>query len=236
MLEWGLLRWSDLLSASLVQDSSRGHCGCWKGSRDLPMSLGQLLVAFQDTGGHSQSKPGQLDFWDLPGACGRVTVFECLECALWSGTSIQLTPRMEVWGVRLCFIWASAQMPGIFENVNAGRALGVNESNLLIFQQEKEAQRGQGVAASALRGSVHVKSTHWSTRVDASRRHSTHSSQTWACLALEALAGGVRLAVMRKRNPGFLGPGRHGHGHFLQGGVPLVPGAGATGQNVLDLA
>lgn len=196
----------------------------------------QLLVAFQDTGCHSRSKPGQLDFWDLPGAWGRVTVPECLECDMWSGTSIQLTPRMEVWSVRLCFIWASAQTPGIFENVNAGKAPGVNESNLLIFQQEKQAQRGQGVAASALRGSVHIKSTHWSTGVDTSDRCSTHSSRTWACLVLEALVGGVRLAVMRKRNPGLLGPGRHGHGHFLQGGVPLVPGAGATGQNVLDLA
>lgn len=76
-------------------------------SCDLPMSLGQLLRAFQDTGCHSESRPGQLAFGDLPGAWGRGMVPECLEYDMWSGISPDTVDPQA--GRRFGFIWASVE-------------------------------------------------------------------------------------------------------------------------------
>lgn len=54
--------------------------------------------------------------------------------------------------------------------------------------------------------------------------HSRH--RCGARLALETLVGGVRLAVIRKKTPALMGPGRHGHRHLCGEVCPKCLGRG----------
>lgn len=137
-------------------------------------------------------------FWGL----GRGTLLNARSVYVDWNLRSQLTPRMEVWGVRLC---TPSVHPRNISECSCWQAPEVNESNLLI-STGKAGPEGARDSARPLGSPVRIRSTHWSSRVDTSHRHITHSSQMWVRPALET-GGGVRLAVMRTQEPG-----RHGQG------------------------
>lgn len=73
------------------------------------------------------------------------------------------------------------------------------------FNRENGSSEGQGFPQGLSAGPARIRSTNWSSRVDTSHGHATHSSQMWVRPALET-GGGVRLAVTRKKAPGRRSP------------------------------